>query len=123
MALLKSDCLDAFLRAWAALDKIATSPKATDAQAADAERAREDLAHDFIRSNLDTLEERTKLFARFVTEMERVIDAIKTEGPIQGLKTLESITDDAAALIETIAAATTGGVPKGTDASGKKASG
>ena len=106
MALTKSDCLDTFLSAWAALEDIVVSQKSSDEQVQKAENAQDQLTHDFIRERLDSLTERTAVFTQFVQFLSDVVQAIGNQGPLGAIRRLKGILDQASSALQTATANT-----------------
>src|SRR5262249_20415646 len=100
MPLAKSDCLDTFLRAWAALEEIVVSSKSSDDQVSAAEATQDQLTHDFIRERLDSLSERNAAFTEFIRMMGDVVNTIGTQGPLAAIKRLRGVLDDATSLVK-----------------------
>jgi adenosyl cobinamide kinase/adenosyl cobinamide phosphate guanylyltransferase len=89
-----------YLKARVALTNIARSLKATKAQREEARKARTKLTLEFIGQNIIIVEERTKQFRDFIGVIENAIKSIGTDSPINALKTLKTIAENAHKLID-----------------------
>ncbi len=92
-------CQEAYLNARRALNNIARSTAATEAQRREARKARTKLTSDFIGNNIIQVEARTKQFREFINAMEDAINRIGRNSPIHALETLKSIAEGAHTLI------------------------
>ncbi|MCH8315068.1 MAG: hypothetical protein IIA64_03760 [Planctomycetes bacterium] len=82
-----------------ALNNIARSMLATDAQVTAARKARTRLSREFIRQNIADVRQRTAQFSQFIRDIERVINRIGRNAPIRALDTLKAVVDSAKLLL------------------------
>ncbi len=92
-------CQEKYLSAKGALNNIARSRKASDAQKKKARKARTRLTLDFINQNIIEAEERTEQFQQFIDVIEKAIKSIGKDSPIKALETLKSIAENSHKLI------------------------
>jgi hypothetical protein len=91
----ETECQEAYLKARNALNNIARSLRATDAQRQEARAARTKLTLDFIGKNVEDVEVRSQQFREFIDAMEDAIEQIGRDSPIDALETLKTILSDA----------------------------
>ncbi len=92
-------CQENYFSAKGALNNIARSRKASDAQKKKARKARTRLTLDFINQNIIEVEERTEQFRQFINVIEKAIKSIGKDSPIKALKTLKTIAENSHKLI------------------------
>ena len=83
-----------------ALNNIARSMLATDAQVTAARKARTRLSREFIRHNITDVRQRTAQFSQFIRDIETVINRIGRNAPIPALDTLKAVVDSAKLLLQ-----------------------
>lgn len=90
---------ETYQQAFAALHSIVIDPAATSEQQALAREKRDLLTLEFIGHAIDSIEERTRKFRKFIGEMNAVIAAFGSGSTIAGIRRLQQVVDAAGGLI------------------------